>query len=247
MKRYLSVLIIGFMAVRLWAADLPKQGFGFHIGYAQPALRLNSLSNPVSAKDSLSTNIQLLGFKAGVVYDGSIIKGFGTSIGINYTFGKYNSGWRAAGIIGDYPRSRQIVYYHEVELFADWQYKFEVAQETYLILYTGPTIQCGAGMKMRSDHQNDFDSEITYSYYDGYSSENENKNEQFKRFNVTWGVGAGFQYKRYFLRGGYDFGLINPYANNQFVDAAGNQLDRYTHGRLDQWQVKIGVYLWYED
>ena len=113
------------------------------------------------------------------------------------------------------------------------------------MLYSGPTIQCGVGMNMRSDHQDDFDSEITYTDYDGYT--NDNQNEKFKRFNVTWGVGAGFQYKRYFLRGGYDFGLINPYANSQFVDAAGNQLDRYTRGRLDQWQVKIGVYLWYED
>ena len=91
MKRYLSLLVIGLVAGSMWAADMPKQGFGFHIGYAQPTLRLNSLSNPESAKDSLSVNIQLLGCKVGVVYDGSIIKGFGTSIGVNYTFGQYNS------------------------------------------------------------------------------------------------------------------------------------------------------------
>jgi hypothetical protein len=66
-------------------------------------------------------------------------------------------------------------------------------------------------------------------------------NEQLKRLNVTWGVGAGFQYKRYFLRGGYDFGLIVPYKSADFVN--GN----HTRGRLDQWNIKVGVYLWYDE
>ena len=65
--------------------------------------------------------------------------------------------------------------------------------------------------------------------------------EALKRLNITWGVGAGFQYKRYFVRGSYDFGLINPYKNIDFEN--GN----HTRGRLDQWSVKIGAYLWYND
>jgi len=59
--------------------------------------------------------------------------------------------------------------------------------------------------------------------------------------NITWGVGAGFQYRRYFLRGGYDFGLLNPYKYTDFESGT------HTHGRLDQWEIKIGMYLWYED
>jgi hypothetical protein len=64
---------------------------------------------------------------------------------------------------------------------------------------------------------------------------------------VTWGVGAGFQYKRYFLRGEYDFGLINPHRYGQFVNIAGETMDRNTRGRLDQWSIRIGMYLWYAD
>jgi hypothetical protein len=60
-----------------------------------------------------------------------------------------------------------------------------------------------------------------------------------KRLNVTWGVGAGFQYDRYFLRGGYDFGIINPNKERSFVGH-----DAYTRGRFDQWQIKVGMYLW---
>jgi hypothetical protein len=60
-----------------------------------------------------------------------------------------------------------------------------------------------------------------------------------KRLNVTWGIGAGFQYQRYFLRGGYDFGLINPYKSQSFMG-----VDVNTRGRFDQWQIKLGMYLW---
>ena len=245
-KIFLSFLI-ACTAVSAMAIDLPKQGFGIQIGWAQPILRLNNRTNPATAKDSLSTIVKLNGFKVGLTYDASFVAGFGSSIGLNYTFGVSNSGWKSNNIYGmDYPRSRQLITSHEIEVFVDWQYKFEVAKETYLMLYTGPTIQCGLQLDMRADHQRDYDTPIEYQHYDGYKSDNEN--ETFKRLNVTWGVGAGFQYKRYFVRGGYDFGLLNPYAHAQFVDpVTGAQLDRYTHGRLDQWSIKLGVYLWYAD
>jgi len=249
MKKIFVTIVLVCLAISTFAVDLPKQGLGFQVGWAQPILRLNSPKNPSNAKDSLSTTIAMKGVKIGAVYDGSIIAGFGTSIGINYTFAAYNSGWKADNAYGmQYPRQRQMLTYHELELFVDWQYKFEVAKETYLILYSGPMIQCGLAFDMRSDSQKDFDSEVDVKRYSGYHmEEGYNENEHFNRLNITWGVGAGFQYKRYFLRGSYDFGLINPYANKEFVDAVGNSLDRYTRGRFDQWSIKIGMYLWYEE
>jgi len=231
------------LALSASAVDLPKQGFGIQIGWAQPIIRLNSPSNAYP-KDSLVNTVKLNGFKVGLVYDASYVAGFGSSMGINYTFGAQTGRWQSTGAYG-YPRSRQMVTYHEVEVFVDWQYKFEVAKETYLMLYTGPTIQCGLGFNMRVDKQNDFDLPVTSERYSGYTTDK--ANEALKRLNITWGVGAGFQYKRYFLRGGYDFGLINPHKNAQFVDAAGETMDRNTRGRLDQWSIKIGMYLWYAD
>ena len=252
MKKSIVTLLLICMAVGVNAKqDVPKQGFGLQIGWAQPILRLNRPNS--SPKDSLTATTKLNGFKVGLVYDGSFIAGFGTSIGINYTFAASNSGWKAAGIYSNYPRSRQMITYHEMEVFVDWQYKFEVAKETYLMLYSGPTIQCGLGMDMRTDTQTDYGAPVTYKHGNGFSPEKDDytkldeENEHFTRLNVTWGVGAGFQYKKYFLRGGYDFGLINPYANKQFVDKAGNPMDHYTRGRLDQWNIKIGMYFWYND
>lgn len=248
--------MMAVMAVSVFAMDLPKQGFGVQIGWAQPILRLNS---PTS-KDTLSNTVKLHGFKVGVVYDASYAKGFGSSIGLNYTFGMSNSKWYTDPTITkyDYPKTRMLITYHQLELYVDWQYKFEVAKETYLILYTGPSLQCGLDLTMRIDKQVEdppMSGNIRIDYGERFNAYNtdalgedvpggmgtQRANNALKRLNVTWGVGAGFQYKRYFLRGGYDFGLINPYKNRDF--STGN----HTRGRLDQWNIKLGIYLMYKD
>lgn len=245
MKKYLVTLFVICLTTSAFAVDLPKQGFGMQIGWAQPTLRVND----PSTKDSLSHHLRFHGFKVGVVYDGSFAAGFGASMGLNYTFGVYNSGWESRNpAYGDYPKDRQLITYNQLELFVDWQYKFEVAKETYLILYTGPTIQCGLTLDWRKDTKNqDFITgevvTVNGDAIDAYKIDSESSLGQnaFKRINVTWGVGAGFQYQRYFLRGGYDFGLINPYKNSDFSNGV------HTRGRFDQWSIKIGMYFWYTD
>ena len=259
MKKVFLTLMAVCLASGMMAVDLPKQGFGLQIGWAQPIIRLNSPDNPSTAKDSLANTIHLKGFKVGVVYDASIIAGFGTSIALNYTFGLHYGKWKAGNAYNDYPRYRTTITYHQVELAVDWQYKFEIAKETYIMLYTGPTIQCGVTFGMRMDQQQEdiISGEITTiegDWRDAYKASDEDdtpvvtptgkyapSDNALKRINVTWGLGAGFQYKRYFLRGGYDFGLINPYKNSDFAN--GN----HTRGRYDQWQIKLGVYLWYHE
>ncbi|MBR6018561.1 MAG: outer membrane beta-barrel protein [Paludibacteraceae bacterium] len=239
MKRYLFILTFSVLSLAMMAAELPKQGFGFQIGYAQPTLRLNS-PNVLYPKDSLVNTTQLHGLKAGLVYDGSFIKGFGASLGINYTFATTNTVWESGVTV--YPKVRNQLFYHQMEVFVDWQYKFEIAKETYLMLYTGPTIQYGIAFKEKT--QTDMFGTISIT---GEASryDEDLTNTNLRQLNATWGVGAGFQYKRYFLRGGYDFGLINPYKNAQFA-VAGTTIDRYTRGRLDQWEIKLGMYLWYK-
>lgn len=243
MKKIFCTLLVMVLVLQAWAVDLPKQGFGMQIGWAQPTLRVND----PSAKDSLSHHLQFRGFKVGVIYDGSFAAGFGAAMGLNYTFGVYNSGWKSRNpAYGDYPKDRQLITYNQLEVFVDWQYKFEVAKETYLILYTGPTIQCGLTLDWRKDTKDDITGEVVTvrgDAIDAYKVDPESSVGQnaIKRLNVTWGVGAGFQYQRYFLRGGYDFGLINPYKNSDFANGV------HTRGRFDQWEIKIGMYFWYAD
>ena len=250
MKKSFVTLMMVVMAASAFAVDLPKQGFGVQVGWAQPILRLNS----PDSKEALANTVKLNGFKVGLVYDASYIAGFGSSIGLNYTFGMSNSKWSSVSAINDYPKTRMLITYHQLELYVDWQYKFEVAKETYLILYTGPSLQCGLDFTMRIDKQVEdppMSGDIRIEYGQRFSAYNigdddmdpthNTSDNALKRLNVTWGVGAGFQYKRYFLRGGYDFGLINPYKNRDY--STGN----HTRGRLDQWNIKLGIYLMYKD
>lgn len=223
------------MLAAVMTAQENMGGFGFHIGYAAPTLRLNT---PTSKK--LETTM-MSGVKVGLSYDASIIKGFGTTLGLNYTFGTYHSPWEMVKTDVSMTETRYRDTYHGLELFCDWQYKFQIAGDTYLMLYTGPTIQIHLSLKEQEYVR--VGTESKKQTRDGYEYRDNEAFEDYKRVNVTWGIGAGFQYKKYFLRGGYDFGLFNPYKKSTFSEY-GVDSPLYTRGRFDQWQIKIGMYIW---
>ena len=215
-------------------ANAQKQYIGVQVGFTQPTTRLNM---PVSGKEKTLTPTALNGFKVGVVYDATLVAGFGYTIGLNYTFGAKKTDWKSVGS-NTYPRSYKSTMYHQLEIPVDWQYKFEIAKKTWFMLYTGPTLQCGLAFKESTYNQITSSGDITIDAKDRYNMKSV---FALNRLNVTWGVGAGLQYERYFIRGGYDFGLINPYKSDVFNIS--DEYSPYTRGRFDQWQLKIGIYL----
>ena len=233
MKRRVMLCIIVASAAMAYSQSY----VGVNVGYAQPITRLNL---PVMGKESVLNPTTYNGMKVGVVYDVTLIKGLGVSMGLNYTMGGNATEWKSKSSSIKYPQERSHGWYHQLEIPVDWQYKFQIAKDTWLMLYTGPTLQCGLSlqkknyvndgktveMNAKNPTDNLYDAEDTGVF-------------ALKRLNVTWGVGAGFQYERYFLRGGYDFGIINPYKVDSFTGQ-----DIYTRGRFDQWQIKLGMYLW---
>ena len=232
MKRLTLILFICAATTMASAQDY----FGIQLGFAQPIARLNT---PTTKTSLFPTSYN--GFKVGLVYDATIIKGFGVSMGLNYTFGNHTSAWKQIGTL-PYPQERTTGQYHQLEIPIDWQYKFEIAKRTWIILYTGPTLQCGLDLTSKLYKTNN-GKEITLEKDNSFYSE-DMQDKELKRINVTWGLGAGFQYDRYFLRGGYDFGLINPYKASQFDYTDTNGGHPRTRGRFDQWQIKVGIYLW---
>lgn len=232
MKRLALILFICATTTMVSAQDY----FGVQLGFAQPIARLNT---PTTKTSLFPTSYN--GFKVGLVYDATIIKGFGVSMALNYTFGNHTSAWKQIGKL-PYPQERSTGQYHQLEIPIDWQYKFEIAKRTWIILYTGPTLQCGLDLTSKLYKTNN-GKEITLEKDNSFYSE-DMKDKELKRINVTWGLGAGFQYDRYFLRGGYDFGLINPYKASQFDYTDTNGGHPRTRGRFDQWQIKVGIYLW---
>lgn len=234
-KSILCIIFACCNIVFLHASE--NQYLGVQVGFTQPITRVNS---PISGSETTLNATVYNGVKVGLVYDATIIKGFGYTMGLNYTFGGGHTPWvrQTTTQPGDYPKIRTRGQYHQLELLVDWQYKFEIAKDTWLLLYTGPTIQCGLSLSSNGYRQpNATTEEPTFSknLYDETSA----KDYTLKRINVTWGIGVGFQYDRYFIRGGYDFGLINPYKAQMFESK-----NIYTRGRFDQWQIKLGVYFW---
>ena len=230
MKRILIICVIAMTMTSLHAQEY----LGVQIGYANPITRLNVGDN----KNTLFPT-SYHGMKIGFVYDATLWKGLGVSMGLNYTFGTNVTDWtqKVSTQQGLYPQVRSRGQYHQLEIPVDWQYKFEIAQNTWIILYTGPTLQCGLALNDKWYIRLNKDSESILKE-DNLYSEQEMADYALKRLNVTWGIGAGFQYEKYFLRGGYDFGIINPYKAQSFNHGA------YTRGRFDQWQIKLGMYLW---
>ena len=231
MKRLLMTSVIAMTMMTLHAQDY----IGVQLGYARSITRLNT---PENGKTLSATGYN--GLKVGVVYDATIVKGFGATVGLNYTFGANATDWmkHIHTQPTEFPQIRSRGQYHQLEIPVDWQYKFEIAQNTWLMLYTGPTLQCGLLFKdkwyARSENKSN-----AFTHEENLYSVEDMEDYALKRLNVTWGIGAGFQYERYFLRGGYDFGLINPYKAQSFLGE-----DIYTRGRFDQWQIKLGMYLW---
>ncbi|MBQ5626221.1 MAG: PorT family protein [Paludibacteraceae bacterium] len=232
MKKIILCAILACATIQF--ANAQKQYIGVQVGFTQPTTRLNM---PVSGKEKTLTPTALNGFKVGVVYDATLVAGFGYTIGLNYTFGAKKTDWKSVGS-NTYPRSYKSTMYHQLEIPVDWQYKFEIAKKTWFMLYTGPTLQCGLAFKESTYNQITSSGDITIDAKDRYNMKSV---FALNRLNVTWGVGAGLQYERYFIRGGYDFGLINPYKSDVFNIS--DEYSPYTRGRFDQWQLKIGMYL----
>lgn len=240
MKKICLTMMMVLMTVAAMAQHEGEMALGLQVGFAQSDVRLNSPTLPDKSK---LTNQALNGFKVGLVFEETFWKGMGSMVGFNYTYGGSNTGWQKEGAY-EYPQSRTRTNHHAFEIFVDWQYKFEIAKNTYVILYSGPTIQCHLALDSEVFTKERVNSDVTKFKYSNFDYDDAHYFNDLNRLNVTWGVGAGFQYERYFLRGGYDFGLMNPYKVRNFNEWGASYQDRYTRGRWDQWQIKVGIYLW---
>lgn len=215
-----------------------KQSLGFELGYTQPILR----ENPPSEKKQYPYATKMNGLKLGLVYDATLVKGFGFRLGVNYIYGGNHTKWQSESSFSTAQKIKTANQIHCIEVPIDWQYKFEIAKETYLILYTGPAFQYSFAFNKttyRKDEILGTSSSITKSHF---SEDRDNdKILDYYPWNITWGVGAGFQYQNYYIRGGYDFGIINHY-KDRFYDSTNPEEEYRMRGRFDQWSIKVGIY-----
>ena len=244
MKKTVFILLTLLTAIPVFAEE-GEQNIGINLGFSDAILRERSGINT----NKLDSKSPLYGIKAGIVYQTTLIAGFGVQLGVNYTFGaNLGKPQPIDGSVSTILEKKTDWYYHQIEIPVDWQYKFEIAKETYIIVYTGPTLDIGLSLK-RVDTEDKlngtfYTGEITTTrteqqlYDKSYDIDGDGKRDYY-RTNVMWGIGAGFQYKQYFLRGGYDFGITNPYRDRYHDIEGWNR-----RGRFDQWSIKLGIYIW---
>jgi len=213
---------------------LAQQSLGVQVAFDQPRLLLND-----GTSKKLTDRTTFNGFKVGLVYDATLIKGFGFSLALNYGFSGRHTKWLTdPAFQGTAHQIKLQSYIHTLEIPIDWQYKFEIAKEFYLILYTGPALQYNFVFKEKTSKR-DLTKPDNVVVKSGSRYKTDSDNDGLKDYtpiNLLWSVGLGVQYKRYFIRGGYDFGIYNPYRDV-------NQDKEYKmRGRFDQWQLKLGIY-----
>lgn len=234
MRRKIFYILLLFCVLKVSA----QQSLGIQVAFVEPILRMNSGTNTSALSDKIIQN----GAKVGVIYDATLIKGFGMTMGLNYSFCGTSTSWKQVGT-ALYPQKRNRYIIHTLELPIDWQYKFKIADDTYIIVYTGPTIQYNVSFKQRTDIRDisgigQKPATTQGDWNNRYKQDTDNDgNADFSPLNIMWGVGAGFQYKNYYLRGGYDFGIYNQY-RDRYNDAQ----DYTMRARLDSWSIRLGIY-----
>ena len=235
-KLFLSAILLIF--VNALYAQEGTTNIGFNVGFAEPT----EYYRPNNSTDKLSKNVTN-GVKIGAIYETNLIKGFGVSMSLNYAFSANVGAYQPINAGMEFPQTKTDQYYHFLELPVDWQYKFLIAKHTYLGLYTGPTLQIGLSNNFVKYKKISKTASETAEVIDAYKIDDDKDDiPDYNRVNVTWGVGAVFQYKRYFIRGGYDFGIMPLYRDKYYNLTSDSGWNR--KGRLDQWQIKLGIYLW---
>ena len=216
-------------------ASAQTQSLGFQLGFTEPILRDNSISQKSKLAPTVTTN----GIKTGFVYDATIVKGFGLNLSLNYSLSVDPGKWQVENQLMKAKQMRTSRILHTLEMPIEWQYKFKIAIDTWLIAYTGPVLQYNVVFTEKTRHRGDpIKGEWEEPAINHYKidKDGDDKND-FSPFNIQWGVGGGFQYKNYFIRGGYNFGIYNHFRDNYT-----NTKEYTNRGRYDEWNIRLGIY-----
>ena len=235
-----------------------QQQFGFLIGAEGDLLRKNSQI----AEKTLSLADNLYGPKIGLAYEVDFYKGLGMFLGVNYSFGTQIRK-STPSVDNDY-ELRTTTFFHSISVPVNLQYRYLLAQNTWISIYTGPLLQSGikmqqiqtteqplAGLEPTKTRQKDF--QYTYDYFvisdqanlNKFSDADGDRRHDYNRFNLMWSLGMSFQFHQFFIRGGYSWGIVNQYYDITYTNLNDQNSEWKRRLRHDEWSVSIGWYFAY--
>ena len=142
------------------------------------------------------------GAYAGVSFNIPLAGGLGIAPGVYYSMIGSKSG-DAASIFGVNISGSSTFMEHAINVPVYLNYGYELARDTKIFVFGGPTVQYGLASTVKYDGSvGTASGSRTYSNYD---------NENFNRMNVYLGGGMGFQISALQITVGYDYGMMNQY------------------------------------
>ena len=186
--------------------------YRLEVGFVQNWQRVRKVEFP---------DMYLNGVRLGATFTFNLPLHFGLQTGLLYTlvYGTNEQHWRsmdAPSVQTEYIRHR--VLEHSFAVPVRVYYTIPLWKQLNLLFYTGPQLYIGAA---ENDYMETHLSEGTKNWLDGQGIPTEAYDRMANdliRANIQWGLGAGLEWDRYRLQGGYDFGLNNLVKHKQTKD-----------------------------
>lgn len=161
--------------------------FGVSVGYVSKQMSYDGEKAAwvnVSDKEKSTSSA----FQVGFSYSPEFRYGIGLQTGLYYELSASSYSEEGVKVSADE---------HTLSIPLRVQYRYEIIPDFSVFLYTGPS----------------FDISVAYNMTASYDGEKESMNmyedSEINRFNMLWGVGAGFRWKGLQLRLGGDWGLTS--------------------------------------
>ena len=205
--------------------------FSYEVGYA------NQLRN---GKEVAKLNID--GLRMGAFLKYNFTSHFFGQTGLFYEYLHYNNTQFYHSGAGSY---RQSTSANQLNLPILMGYQVPLFAKINFFAYGGPTLRLGLSESLLTATTYPTDSTTKADLIallksegmyrtDGFS--NMYKDKQLTRFSILLSVGGGFEWKKFYLKSGYDFGLTNINTDDSAINI-GSKRKRLTQGG---WFISLG-------
>ena len=190
MKKFFSTLL---------AASLMLLGTQ---AFAQMSVNAGYLNSTQSFANSNTKSVNSNGAYAGVSFNIPLAGAVSVAPGVYYSMITNKSG--GAGTILGIPASASSTFMeHAINVPVYFNYGLDLARDTNIFLYAGPTVQYGLSSTTKlAGGVGEISADRVYDNY---------KDADYNRLNVYLGGGIGFKVSKILVSVGYDYGMMNLY------------------------------------
>ena len=178
--------------------------YRIEVGFAQNQQRNKNLTYP---------DMFLHGARLGATFDFRLPKHFSIETGVLYTilYGRQQQHWRsvdAPSVQEEYLQHR--ILEHNITIPVRCYYNIPLWKQLNMFFFGGPQLHIGLA---ETDYIQPHLSGVTQIWLESQgiptSKYDRMASKELKRANIQLGIGMGFEWDRYRIQGGYDFGLNN--------------------------------------